>query len=474
MKFPPQFLRIAAPAIASLLLIIAVAALRPVCATQVQAESPAERYVVKQLQKGEVADLYERTVSTVTVNKTLRGTFIAALLTNRDARFKIHPHGIQIRGAVITGNLDLESDEIPCDVDIQDCIFQERPNFVRSKFAKTLDLTFSTFKQGASFDGTTIGLDFIAIGGRFYSPSNSVSFQKMHVGRDFDISRSSFDTETTWFDGTRVTGTFLADDSQFNSIISFTEMRVDGSFFVRHCIFSSWADFTGAYFGYASFDDSSFASFQKIDFTRMKADSISFDDVKPVPNSEFILHRMSFKTFSPLNLDKISFLLSRYDREFFTNLEGSLRMHGHPDDADKVFIARKRAERDENCKNFLRQCKRGAWAWSLFEDMLAGYGKSLQNLLFWSLGFLFIGTFVFRSEKGMRTKDGKDAENYEGKYRAFWYSLDLFLPIIKLGEADVWTPRDDRRWANLYRRVHIIIGSLFVPIGLAAWTGIIK
>ncbi|HKP36443.1 MAG TPA: hypothetical protein VJT71_06265 [Pyrinomonadaceae bacterium] len=74
----------------------------------------------------------------------------------------------------------------------------------------------------------------------------------------------------------------------------------------------------------------------------------------------------------------------------------------------------------------------------------------------------------------MRTKDGKDAADYAEKYHPFWYSLDLFLPIIKLGEADLWTPRDDRRWAILYKKIHIIIGSLFVPIGLAAWTGIIK
>lgn len=60
------------------------------------------------------------------------------------------------------------------------------------------------------------------------------------------------------------------------------------------------------------------------------------------------------------------------------------------------------------------------------------------------------------------------APHHAGRYNAFWYSLDLFLPIIKLGEADVWTPKDNRRWANLYRKVHIIIGSLFVPIGLAA------
>jgi len=74
----------------------------------------------------------------------------------------------------------------------------------------------------------------------------------------------------------------------------------------------------------------------------------------------------------------------------------------------------------------------------------------------------------------MRLKDEKDASHYAGRYNAFWYSLDLFLPIIKLGEADVWSPKDDRRCAIFYKKVHIIIGSLFVPIGLAAWTGIIK
>ena len=175
-----------------------------------------------------------------------------------------------------------------------------------------------------------------------------------------------------------------------------------------------------------------------------------------------------------MNAQKLSWLLTRYDAEFYTAMESSFRSHGYPNEADKIFIDGKRAERRENCKSFFHQCQRGAWALSMFEDMLAGYGKSLQNLLYWSLGFLLLGTFVFRSEKGMRTKNAKDAEDYEGKYHAFWYSLDLFLPIIKLGEADVWTPKYYRRWANLYRKVHIIIGSLFVPIGLEAWTGIIK
>jgi hypothetical protein len=127
-----------------------------------------------------------------------------------------------------------------------------------------------------------------------------------------------------------------------------------------------------------------------------------------------------------------------------------------------------------DAKTYYVYATMGAWAWSIVEDLLAGYGKSLQNLLVWSVSFLIIGTFVFRSENGMRTRDKKDAPHHPGRYNAFWYSLDLFLPIIKLGEADVWTPKDYRRWAIRYKKGHIIIGSLFVPIGLAALTGIIK
>lgn len=478
MKFQPHFLRITTLPTAGLLLIIWCSANGPVWAKGLKAESDAERYVLEQVKKGEVADLTERSryTNTSRVTKVVRASFIAALLTNRDARFKIHPHEIQIYGVVIAGNLDLHSEEIPYNVDIQNCIFQGPVNFIGSKFAKNLVLSFSTFEQGASLDDATIDSDFIAEGSRFPSTPSTmdfVSFRLMQVGRDFDISRAGFYARAS-FDNMRVGGVFSADESHFDSRISLREMRVEGSFSVSHCTFASWADFTGARFGDAFFDDCSFGRFQKIDFTRMQADSISFEDVKASPETELILYRMTFKTLTPLNLNKIEFLLARSDPEFFTILEDSFRTHGHSDDADEIFIARKRAERSENCKQFLGQCNRGAWAWSLFQDMLAGYGKRLQNLLYWSLGFLVIGTFVFRSEKGMRPKDQKDVRHYRGTYHAFWYSLDLFLPIIKLGEAETWTPKDNRRWAILYKKVHIVIGSLFVPIGLAAWTGIIK
>lgn len=232
---------------------------------------------------------------------------------------------------------------------------------------------------------------------------------------------------------------------------------------------------SNGHFGEISLNECDFNNLKFINFRGMQADVISFKDNKGISKPSLIVDRMSFKLIRPVNVQQLQFLFGRYDPEFYTNLEASFRASGYPDEADNVFVAKKRAERREKCPNIWRLCEsRGGYFWNLFQDVLAGYGKRLQYLLFWSLGFLIIGTIVFRSERGMRTKDWDDTRYYAGKYRAFWYSLDLFLPIIKLGEADIWTPRDNRRWAILYKKIHIIIGSLFVPIGLAAWTGIIK
>jgi hypothetical protein len=55
-------------------------------------------------------------------------------------------------------------------------------------------------------------------------------------------------------------------------------------------------------------------------------------------------------------------------------------------------------------------------------------------------------------------------------YKAFWYSLDLFAPVINLEVANMWRPKDNYRWGVRYMRVHKIMGWLLVPLGVAAWT----
>ena len=60
------------------------------------------------------------------------------------------------------------------------------------------------------------------------------------------------------------------------------------------------------------------------------------------------------------------------------------------------------------------------------------------------------------------------------RYSAFWYSLDLFLPFIDLQAESMWIPKKDYRLVLYYMRAHTLLGWILLPIGLAAFAGIIK
>jgi hypothetical protein len=59
-------------------------------------------------------------------------------------------------------------------------------------------------------------------------------------------------------------------------------------------------------------------------------------------------------------------------------------------------------------------------------------------------------------------------------YSAFWYSLDLFVPIARLQAADRWVPKQQRYLAWIYLRLHVLLGWVLVPLGLAAVSGLIQ
>lgn len=190
-------------------------------------------------------------------------------------------------------------------------------------------------------------------------------------------------------------------------------------------------------------------------------ENTKFDKVK--------IDNMTFQYLSPASWQDLQGLAnhSDYNAEFYSDLEALFQRHGYTDQADEVFIAHKRRERQERLHGI-------PWLGNLVGDVLVGYGRRLENLLLWSAVFVLVGFFVFRDEKGMETVNPDDKVRYANKYQAFWYSLDLFLPILCLGDKSIWTPRSDRKFALVYKRFHIVFGYLFVPIGLAALSGIIK
>src|SRR5688500_17044376 len=70
----------------------------------------AEKWVLKQMAAGRVADLKERFPDEA--KRVLRTSFLEKLLTNTLKGITMHRHGVRIRNAVFVEALDLENAEI--------------------------------------------------------------------------------------------------------------------------------------------------------------------------------------------------------------------------------------------------------------------------------------------------------------------------------------------------------------------------
>ena len=202
----------------------------------------------------------------------------------------------------------------------------------------------------------------------------------------------------------------------------------------------------------------------------LKADTIIFDNAQFAP--PYYLNGMSYRLIS-YNMDDQALLSfvgkSDYRSDVYSTLESYYQRIGDVYAARDVHVAGKDRERDIA---FSKSPLRSLWMWVQYATM--GYGKFLVRALLWSLVFIIVGCVIFWREDGMETQDSDDAEKYSGRYHPIWYSLATFLPIVNLPDASTWTPKVERKFARFYLRLHIIFGYLLIPIGLAAWTGLIK
>ena len=150
----------------------------------------------------------------------------------------------------------------------------------------------------------------------------------------------------------------------------------------------------------------------------------------------------------------------------YRDLETFLKRQGHFDKADKVFTNMKIREFWED-PSWLHR------VWNLLLLVTVNHGRTPELAFLWGGGILFIGSRVFRKDV-MKLREPPGPKDPGPKYSAFWYSFDLFLPLVELHEARVWVPKNDYPLVLHYMRVHMILGWILIPIGLAAFTGIIE
>jgi hypothetical protein len=146
---------------------------------------------------------------------------------------------------------------------------------------------------------------------------------------------------------------------------------------------------------------------------------------------------------------------------------------------------------------------RPEWLWFGFFGHLVGYGYSTERTFFFGIAVILIGWRLFRRgyrrglitpTKGVEYAVGRDgthpfSEDHP-KFNAFVYSLETFVPLVKLGVAEYWEPNGHRSASRnpnklhsppqsgslllAYLRFHIIGGWFITTLWVGLWTGIVK
>lgn len=163
-------------------------------------------------------------------------------------------------------------------------------------------------------------------------------------------------------------------------------------------------------------------------------------------------------------LKKWLFKQDPYSPQPYKQLAEVLEKQGHKVKADEIRFAGKQEERKNTPKSSLR-----FW-WLLAKEYIIGYGYEIWMVLIWMAGLVSIGTVVISRSKNENIL--KENSNFE--FKSLEYSLDLFLPIVKLREkhyTEIYFKNPAARW---YFYVHQILGYVFFTFLIAGLSGLVK
>ncbi len=468
-----------------LFLAVALFALIPFCLFSATRPAPklllnsstlttSEKFVLAQVSTGKSADLESEFADAT--NRVLRGAFVEALLTQSGTN--IHRNGFSIEHAVILDPLDLRNAEVHFETTLSECRFAGPVNFSKSIFENGFSLTGSIFEDSANFlsmkiqrlavfdktrfasevNGAQMEIlgDFTARDARFNSPSGLVNFTSLKTSGDAIFSNAAFAGPVS-FQSAHITGNCRFDASLFastNALIDFEEMSVGAA--------TSFV--SNRFAGYVSFKDAKFAA---LDFSKVTW-PVGRDDTEWLWLNGMTYTRISAGAEKDswqnlYNLVERTAHGSAYSPDIFSRLADYYRKLGYPRQANTIFRAQKKREREEVLSG-------ASWAWSFFLEHFVGYGRSPERAIFWSVAIIGIGCVMFRPSR----MEPQKTEFTQRKYSPFWYSVDVYLPIIKLHDAEIWKPKEEYVLSHLWRRVHTVLGWALIPIALAAWTGMLS
>ncbi|WP_316775648.1 oxidoreductase [Streptomyces sasae] len=412
--------------------------------------------------------------------RTIRATVVAALLLG------VHPGqpgtapALRLRGARISGDLDLSSAEIRHGLWFDECWFDRGVSFygavtrtieIKGSRIPGLDLTMARVEGRVSLRGTvvrgTLALMNARVAGELILSRATLSHPDdwaLFAG-GLLVEGGVFCRRTTVYGGMRLLGAhiagglhmeraqihhpgavaLLADSATVRTLMLSDAFTAHGAISLRGVQIADQLSFDGAVLD---------APDIALDCTQMRVGVFVFTPVAP-PSGLIDLQgaqvvtvrdragawpgtvRLQGFTYGSLHeedgsrTNSVAYRVSWIRRESgfasqpYEQLATWYRQIGRDDDARRVLLAKQRHRR--------RTLSRPARMWGHLLDATVGYGYRPWLAGVWLAALALLGTIVFSAHSPKPTQPGQVPP-----FNAFVYTLDLLIPIGGLGQRSAW------------------------------------
>jgi uncharacterized protein YjbI with pentapeptide repeats len=377
---------------------------------------------------------------------------------------------------------------------------QKGVNCARLSVSQDASISNVEFAGSAQFEHCLIGHVLTIENCQFEGSDESASFSSADIKEDLLVRSSRFAGSTRW-DHIKARGLYFSDRTMFSKPLEFANLTIDRSMsldtvetvadiVIRDSEISEDLRISDLKIKAGSEPEQRRARpgfhllATKIKNLRLAGISISGkldledDNIGTLDTGDYVpanddqnqckLVNVTVHSFETQNSRPGSLLdfvnSSGFDPEIYLCLEKFFASQGRTELADQTFIERNKRFEEVRPKDL-------GWLGQTIAGWLAGYGRDPKRSLIPCLLVVFIGWFVFADKTKMKVTDENFKDRGYNFWYAFWYSLDVFAPIIDLEAAKVWSPMPGQTFRWFFFRLERILGWLLVPIAIAAFTG---
>jgi hypothetical protein len=327
---------------------------------------------------------------------------------------------------------------------------------------------------------------------QFLNKQQEIDFGATSFGPTLECQEAVFHGGAT-FHALRCEGNGFFRQAQFGRVEAGTNPTND----CRYAFFGKTLDYNGAQvYGPLALDathigdtlflrDATFHTIVSLNGVTMKG--LMVGNVNPFASGTVDLHECSFDSFRGTKAQWKALVAAQapdtFSRDPYLQLERYYQKIGDDQEARAIYYAGRCAQRAAA----KRANTNVQWSWPkrMNEGLLqwlTGYGVKTWRLMIWIALVIAVGVGVFWSDQALARKplatapaaqaDLTPPHGPQKLLQRFQYSLELFIPVIKLGVAERWQPTP--LWRDIYAFVHQLLGWLLVPLFVASISGIVR